>query len=68
MHCCYVREELHLKLISKDSALFKSVICLLITSSYLKKGCSDSAVLDHGERKHSKYELRSSYLPVTIEI
>lgn len=33
--CCYCVGELHLKLISKDSALFKSVACLHIVSSYL---------------------------------
>lgn len=36
--CCYVREELHLKLIIKDSALFESIRCLLIAFSFLKKG------------------------------
>lgn len=49
MYCCCVGQELHLKLISNDLALFKSVTCLLIASSCLKKGLCDSAVLDHGE-------------------
>lgn len=66
--CCYVREELHLKLIIKDSALFESLRCLLIAFFFLRKGWSSSAGLDYGEWKNSKYELQSSYLLVTIEI